>query len=93
MSNIANLLPILHNHASQDCNEYNLCNHRKTDFSGAVVLDFLYKRKILRLKPQYDDTFSVILRATPEESVSASVMPKLPPHICNEIPHIFELKQ
>ena len=33
----------------------------KTDSSGAVVLDFLYKRKILRLKPQYDDTFSVIL--------------------------------
>ena len=32
-----------------------------TDSSGAVVLDFLYKRKILRLKPQYDDTFFVIL--------------------------------
>ena len=31
------------------------------DFSGAAVLDFLYTRKILRLKPQYDDTFSVIL--------------------------------
>ena len=30
---------------------------------------------------------------TPEESVSASVMPKLPPSVCNEIPHIFELKQ
>ncbi len=33
----------------------------KKDTSGAAVLDFLYKRKILRLKPQYDDTFSVIL--------------------------------
>ena len=29
----------------------------------SCVLDFLYKRKILRLKPQYDDTFSVILRS------------------------------
>ena len=33
----------------------------KTDSSVAVVLVFLYKRKILRLKPQYDDIFSVIL--------------------------------
>ncbi len=33
----------------------------KTDSSVAVVLVFLYKRKILRLKPQYDDICSVIL--------------------------------
>ena len=33
----------------------------QTDSSVAVVLVLLYKRKILRLKPQYDDIFSVIL--------------------------------
>ena len=30
-------------------------------FFGRCFLDILYKRKILRLKPQYDYTFSVIL--------------------------------
>ena len=45
----------------QRANSLSLAIATQTDSSVAVVLVFLYKRKILRLKPQYDDIFSVIL--------------------------------
>ena len=68
------------------------------DSSGAAVLDILYKRKILRLKPQYDDTFSVILSVAKnlclvqhdrQNTVILNLFQDLTVKVCKRFVHIY----